>query len=64
MEKLKFKNDKEFVEKLLKEKGVQVTRGSGFGEPGYFRIVSLPPKTILKSAISKINDFCIENKKK
>ncbi|MGC8687291.1 MAG: aminotransferase class I/II-fold pyridoxal phosphate-dependent enzyme [Candidatus Micrarchaeia archaeon] len=63
MEALKFKNDAEFVDRLLKEEFVQLTRGSGFGAPSHFRIVALPPKDILDYAIDKINDFCAKNSK-
>jgi len=52
------KDDREFVMKLLKEKGVLVTRGSGFGSNDHFRVVALAPKETLDEAISKINSFC------
>lgn len=58
MKAMRFKDDRSFVDRLLKEKGVQITRGSGFGEPGYIRIVGLPPKDILETAINRIEDFC------
>ncbi|MGC8662753.1 MAG: aminotransferase class I/II-fold pyridoxal phosphate-dependent enzyme [Candidatus Micrarchaeia archaeon] len=58
LNKLRFKDDKTFVQNLLFEKYVQVTRGSGFGMPGYIRIVTLPPKGVLKDAIDKIDSFC------
>jgi len=61
MQRLKFKNDKEFVRSLLLEKYIQVTRGSGFGMPGHFRIVALPSKEVLGEAIDKINEFCREH---
>ncbi len=64
LDKLRIKDDKDFVIKLLEEKNLQVTRGSGFGGDGHFRIVSLPPKEILKESIDRIGDFCEENKKK
>jgi len=57
-EKLKLKDDKEFVSKLLLEEFVQVTRGSGFGAPNHIRIVALPSKDILNEAINKIEKFC------
>ncbi len=59
---LKIKNDREFVDKFLREEYIQLTRGSGFGKPGYFRIVSLPPKEILDYALNKLNEFCVRNK--
>ncbi len=58
MKAMGFKNDKEFVQQLLLEKCVQVTRGSGFGAQSHFRIVALPPKGILDDAINRINEFC------
>lgn len=63
LEMLKIKNDKEFVEKLLAEEYVQLTRGSGFGEQSHIRIVALPPKNILEFALNKINNFCKKNSK-
>ncbi len=62
--KLNLRNDKEFTSGLLKEKYVQITRGSGFGKEGYIRIVGLPPKDILEYSINKINEFCREHKKR
>ncbi len=59
--KLDTKDDKEFVQKLLLEKFVQVTRGSGFGMPGHIRIVALPPTDVLGEAIERINAFCNEH---
>jgi aspartate/methionine/tyrosine aminotransferase len=58
MNKLAFKDDKEFVSKLLLEEYVQVTRGSGFGSPNHIRIVALPPKEVLSDAIDKTMAFC------
>ncbi|MEM0143269.1 MAG: aminotransferase class I/II-fold pyridoxal phosphate-dependent enzyme, partial [Candidatus Parvarchaeum sp.] len=63
MEKLSVKNDKEFVSRLLIEKYVQITRGSGFGSPNHIRIVALAEKEILKDAIAKIEAFCKEHSK-
>lgn len=60
MKRLRLKSDAEFVDKLLKQEYVQLTRGSGFGMPSHIRIVALPPKDILGYAINKINDFCIK----
>jgi alanine-synthesizing transaminase len=53
-----FKDDREFVDRLLKEEYVQITRGSGFGEKDHVRLVALPTKDILESAIGRINRFC------
>lgn len=61
---LKLKNDREFVDRLLKSTGVQLTRGSGFGAPSHIRIVSLPPKEILEYAMDKIDAFCRSNARK
>ena len=58
MAQLNVKDDREFVERFLKEEYIQLTRGSGFGQSGHFRIVSLPPKEILYYSINKLNDFC------
>jgi alanine-synthesizing transaminase len=55
---LKIKDDREFVDKLLKEEYVQLTRGSGFGARNYVRLVALPPKEVLASAIEKMERFC------
>jgi LL-diaminopimelate aminotransferase len=45
----------EFCEKLLEEKGIVVTPGSGFGEAGegYFRISLTTPTERLQEAISR-----------
>ena len=58
MRSLRFRDDKEFVESLLREKYVQTTRGSGFGAPDHFRIVSLAPSSIISECMTRINDFC------
>ncbi len=63
MKELRLKDDREFVNKLLSEKLVQVTRGWGFGTPNHIRLVILPPKDILELAINRINDFCNRHKK-
>lgn len=59
--KLNIKNsDNHFVSCLLKETGVVVVPGSGFGQrPGqaHFRIVFLPPEEVLEKAYAKIRDF-------
>ena len=61
MKSLRFKTDKELVDRLLMEEGVQLTRGSGFGAQSHVRIVSLPPQNILEDAIGKLNAFCRKN---
>ncbi len=55
---LGIKDDKEFVELLLREQNVQLTRGSGFGMPGFIRIVTLPSEAVLTDAINRIKRFC------
>ena len=60
---LPIESDKEFVISLLKEKGVLVVYGSGFGQKegtNHFRIVFLPPEEILNSAFDKIEEFIKE----
>ena len=54
------KPDLEFVSGLIKETGVVVVHGSGFGQvPGthHFRVVFLPNDDILRKAYQKIGDF-------
>lgn len=58
MRALKFRDDKEFVESLLKEQFVQTTRGSGFGAPNHFRIVALAPPSVMSESIERVNEFC------
>ncbi len=53
-------SDAHFVAELLKETGVVVVPGSGFGQlPGtnHFRIVFLPPENILEKAYKAIGNF-------
>ncbi|WP_026090069.1 aminotransferase class I/II-fold pyridoxal phosphate-dependent enzyme [Candidatus Nitrosopumilus sediminis] len=60
IEDKKFGTDKEFVTKLLEQKGVLTVHGSGFGEQygsGHFRLVYLPDLKILDSAMNKIQKF-------
>jgi alanine-synthesizing transaminase len=57
---LPIKDDKEFALALLREKGVCVVHGSGFGQkPGtkHFRIVLLPPVEVLEEAFDRIDSF-------
>ncbi len=63
LDRLDFKDDREFVRALLNEEHVQLTRGSGFGEPSHIRIVSLPPKEILGEAVKRVNRFCQKHAK-
>jgi len=56
----RFGTDKEFVTKLLEQKGVLTVHGSGFGDQygsGHFRLVYLPDLKILDSAMNKIEEF-------
>ncbi len=53
-------DDKHWTEELIKETGVVVVPGSGFGQlPGtnHFRIVFLPPEEVLEKAYSAISKF-------
>ncbi|MCF7918026.1 aminotransferase class I/II-fold pyridoxal phosphate-dependent enzyme [Candidatus Gracilibacteria bacterium] len=54
------KDDAEFVKELIRETGVVVVPGSGFGQkPGtkHFRVVFLPPDEILTKAYQNIGEF-------
>ena len=56
--------DEDFVKKLLREKGVLVVHGSGFGQdPGtnHCRIVFLPEEEMLSAAYRSITDFLQEH---
>ncbi len=59
--KLEIKNsDNHFVAELIKETGVVVVPGTGFGQiPGsnHFRLVFLPQEEILEKAYNKISSF-------
>ncbi len=55
--KIEGKDDKEWVINLLRQKGVLVVYGSGFGTSEHFRIVLLPPKNVLEEAFNKIEEF-------
>lgn len=61
---LKFKNDTEFMRKLLYKEGVWVREGCGFGSKNHVRVVSLATENILEDAISRINRFCKSNARK
>ncbi|HDL65344.1 MAG TPA: aminotransferase class I/II-fold pyridoxal phosphate-dependent enzyme, partial [Proteobacteria bacterium] len=53
-------SDNQFVRELIKETGVVVVPGSGFGQlPGtsHFRVVFLPAEEILMKAYNKIAEF-------
>ncbi len=57
--KFNITNDEQFALDLLHEKKILVTCGTGFNwkNPDHFRIVFLPDKIILESAIEKLSDF-------
>jgi alanine-synthesizing transaminase len=55
--------DEDFVKKLLREKGVLVVHGSGFGQDvdtRHFRVVFLPDEQTLNGAYAAIADFLKE----
>ena len=55
-----YRDDREFILELLRTKGVLAVHGSGFGPTygsGHFRLVFLPPASILDSALDKIEEF-------
>jgi alanine-synthesizing transaminase len=54
-----WKDDKDFVLKLLNKTGILTVHGSGFGESGrgHFRIVYLPNEQVLEDAMDKLSDF-------
>jgi alanine-synthesizing transaminase len=62
--KLDIKNsDNHFVAELIKETGVVVVPGTGFGQvPGtnHFRVVFLPPEDVLEKAYKSIGDFFLK----
>ena len=54
------RSDSEFVMELIRQTGILVVPGSGFGQsPGtkHFRIVFLPPEDTLRDALQRIADF-------
>lgn len=51
-------SDRMFVDRLLKEECVQLTRGSGFGGKDHIRIVALAEEGVLEDAIGRIDRFC------
>ncbi len=59
--KLEIKNsDNHFVAELIKETGVVVVPGTGFGQiPGtnHMRLVFLPPEDVLEKAYNRISEF-------
>lgn len=55
----RWKDDKDFVLKLLSKTGILTVHGSGFGESGrgHFRIVYLPNEQVLEDAMDKLSNF-------
>lgn len=66
--KLDIKNsDNHFVAELIKETGVVVVPGTGFGQvPGtnHFRVVFLPQEEILEKAYKAVGEFFVKYKEK
>ncbi len=67
--KLEFEkqNDNHFVAELIKETGVVVVPGTGFGQvPGtnHFRVVFLPQEEILEKAYKAVGEFFVKYKEK
>jgi alanine-synthesizing transaminase len=64
--KLEINNeDSHFVAELIKDTGVVVVPGNGFGQvPGtrHFRVVFLPQDDVLRQAYEKIGDFFLKYK--
>ena len=60
-------SDDEFVRGLIRETGVVVVPGSGFGErPGtkHFRVVYLAPEEVLEKAYERIGDFLSQRRRR
>ena len=55
----RWKDDKELVVELLKETGVCLVYGSGFGDygKGHMRLTFLPEKNILETVYNLIEEF-------
>lgn len=51
-------DDGDFVDALLEQEGVAVTRGSAFGCSGYFRLTFGVPRDVLAEACKRIERFC------
>jgi len=57
-------NDQDFVKKLIRDTGVVVVHGSGFGslpETPHFRLVFLPEEQVLNEAYDRLEDFMKKN---
>lgn len=62
-----WKTDSEFVEQLLRQEGIRVVPGSGFGmrpEERYFRMVPLGSKEFQQEAFAKMASFMERSRKK
>lgn len=60
------KSDNHFVSELIKETGVVLVPGTGFGQypgTGHFRVVFLPQEEVLEKAYGKIAEFLTKYKK-
>ena len=59
VKKFNITDDEQFALDLLHQKGILVTRGGGFNwhEPDHFRIVYLPPMSVLREAMEDLADF-------
>ncbi len=58
-----WRDDREFALSLLREKGVVVVFGSGFGSQGldHFRAVFLPPEEVIEEAVGLVEEFIREH---
>ena len=63
LDKFDFVDDEDFALKLLIEKQILLVPGSGFNlkTKDHFRIVFLPEKELLKSAINSLREFLIDH---
>ena len=61
-----YENDKKFALQLLHEQHVLTVHGSGFSNTygkGHFRIVFLPPISILNEAFDRIEHLLLKHRK-
>ena len=58
-ERFNITDDERFIMDLLREKHLLLVQGTGFNwdKPDHFRIVLLPPKEILRDALTRLGDF-------
>ncbi len=57
LNRLHFKDDMEFCEKLLEKQGVAIVPGVAFGSPGHIRLSFAASLPTLKKAIDRIENF-------